>query len=471
MAADDWPQIGVGDGYCGGLVCGEPEGEESVHQAICWKVLGHRESGGKNDRIGKNRKNEYKRNPNANGLLYDPFNAQGLSGKIPSWDECDQRVAEKKNNSRVNHGMDKQSRSFLGKDRSDDGALVSERNANDACRIKRASPPASATTHGEKLNTIEGIEERLYYYMALMSELEENKQVSVCDAVCSDGNVGVGPYNPFEGIDDNNRRLVAGEQYEDQSHYDASHEDRFPDMGDDDAVDDGATYAGAVSNDAVYEDEAYAGYGKAEENSLEEDGTIGYYGRDRENVTEHDANYSSAYGAADEYDNVDDSEELHVSDDDFWWWDCYSQGSIDYGEEPRASGKGSDAEIVTTTLIGGRYVLVATLLRSPDQRWSLECNGQDTRAIKDVEQYKSEWLIHWASGVRRVGWGNNFDSLVLGAMFLLLVRIFTRWRRRQLTQSRALTRKSTRWRRYHAERSVVNFANVLIGLTRYPTIF
>ena len=169
----------------------------------------------------------------------------------------------------------------------------------------------------------------------------------------------------------------------------------------------------------------YTGYNNAEEASL--GGTVGYNRNvDEDNVTKH-ADVDVAYDAADEYDDVDEGKDAHVLDDDYWWWDCYLQDSIDYGEAPRLKEIGNNSEIMITIPIGGRYVIAATLLRLQDQRWPSECIGQDIGNVTEVEQYDLARLTHWVPGVLSVGWGINIGSLVLGAMFLSLVRISARW--------------------------------------------
>ena len=208
------------------------------------------------------------------------------------------------------------------------------------------------------------------------------------DAVCSDGNVGqIGPYNPFEGMGDNKLRLIEGDRSEDRFHKDESHKDKgYADAGNDNsayAVDE-ATYVGAA-DEAVDDDADYTGYNNAEEASL--GGTAGYNRNvDEDNVTKH-ADVDVAYDAADEYDDVDEGKDVHVLDDDYWWWDCYLQDSIDYGEAPRLKEKGNDAGIMITIPIGGWYVIAATLLRSQDQRWLSECIRQDIDNVTEVERY------------------------------------------------------------------------------------
>ena len=148
------------------------------------------------------------------------------------------------------------------------------------------------------------------------------------------------------------------------------------------------------------------------------------------------------------FNNTDDGCIASANDDDFFWWDGWSQAGKNNGEAPGDIGKEKFKLKETYFLVGGRYALASVLIRLQHIGcWSTGLSLQRTGMTSDVVKGDSvERTTCWTTKGNSLRWEGDIAGVVLGALFVALVRLFTRWRWQQSAQSRALMRHSTRWR-------------------------
>ena len=149
----------------------------------------------------------------------------------------------------------------------------------------------------------------------------------------------------------------------------------------------------------------------------------------------------------DEFDDTADSRNDSANDDKVFWWDGWPKAGKNNGEALQDIGKEKVDLKETELLVGGRYALASDLIRLQHTGcWSTGLSLTSTSISDVVKGETVKRTTCWTTKGNSLRWEGDIAGVVLGALFVALVRLFTRWRWQQLAQSRALTRHSTRWR-------------------------